>query len=146
MDPTICINKNDAAIGIVFTSMFAIGVMGISKISQRGVHLDLQDFLFGNVLGISNIDIWLTFLVMLLVVSCISIFYRYFFITSFQETIAKTMGINIKLVHYFLMILLSFAVVSALRIVGVILVVSMLITPAASALLLAVRLKNVLII
>ncbi len=138
--------KNDAAIGIVFTSMFAIGVMGISKISQRGVHLDLQDFLFGNVLGISNIDIWLTFLVMLLVVSCISIFYRYFFITSFQETIAKTMGINIKLVHYFLMFLLSFAVVSALRSVGVILVVSMLITPAASALLIAVRLKNVLII
>lgn len=138
--------KNDAAIGIVFTSMFAIGVMGISKISQRGVHLDLQDFLFGNVLGISNIDIWLTFGVMILVLSCISLFYKYFFITSFQETIAKTMGINVKLVHYFLMFLLSFAVVSALRSVGVILVVSMLITPAATALLLAVRLKNVLII
>jgi ABC-type Mn2+/Zn2+ transport system permease subunit/Mn-dependent DtxR family transcriptional regulator len=138
--------KNDAAIGIVFTSMFAIGVMGISKISQRGVHLDLQDFLFGNVLGISSIDICLTFGVMILVLTCISLFYKYFFITSFQETIAKTMGINIKLVHYFLMFLLSFAVVSALRSVGVILVVSMLITPAATALLLAVRLKNVLII
>ena len=138
--------KNDAAIGIVFTSMFAIGVMGISKISQRGVHLDLQDFLFGDVLGISSIDIWLTFGVMILVISSISLFYKYFFITTFQETIAKTMGINIKLIHYFLMFLLSFAVVSALRSVGVILVVAMLITPAATALLIAVRLKNVLII
>ena len=138
--------KNDAAIGIVFTSMFAIGVMGISKISQRGVHLDLQDFLFGDVLGISNMDIWLTFGVMILVVCSIILFYKYFFITTFQETIAKTMGINIKLIHYFLMFLLSFAVVSALRSVGVILVVAMLITPAATALLIAVRLKNVLII
>jgi len=137
--------KNDAAIGIVFTSMFAIGVMGISKISQRGVHLDLQDFLFGDVLGISNIDIWLTFGVMIFVVASIMLFYKYFFITTFQETIAKTMGINIKLIHYFLMFLLSFAVVSALRSVGVILVVAMLITPAATALLIAVRLKNVLI-
>ncbi len=138
--------KNDAAIGIVFTSMFAIGVMGISKISQRGVHLDLQDFLFGDVLGISNIDIWLTFGVLIMVVSSILLFYKYFFITTFQETIAKTMGINVKLVHYFLMFLLSFAVVSALRSVGVILVVAMLITPAATALLLSIRLKNVLLI
>ena len=138
--------KNDAAIGIVFSAMFAIGVMGISKISQRGVHLDLTDFLFGEVLGISNTDIYMTFGVMIMVILSIILFYRYLFITTFQQTIAKTMGINVQLVHYFLMFLLSFAVVSALSSVGVILVVAMLITPAATALLLAVRLKNVLII
>ena len=50
--------KNDAAIGIVFTAMFSIGVIGISWISKNeGVHLDLKDFLFGNILGISNEDI-----------------------------------------------------------------------------------------
>ena len=54
--------KNDAAIGIIFTAMFSIGVMGISWLNQsEGVHLDLKDFLFGNVLGISNEDIYLTF-------------------------------------------------------------------------------------
>ena len=53
--------KNDAAIGIVFTAMFSIGVIGISWISKNeGVHLDLKDFLFGNILGISNEDIYLT--------------------------------------------------------------------------------------
>jgi len=138
--------KNDAAIGIVFSCMFAIGVMGISKVSKRGVHLDLTDFLFGEVLGISNNDIYMTFGVMIFVIVSVAIYYRYLFITTFQATIAKTMGINVNFVHYFLMFLLSFAVVSALSSVGVILVVAMLITPASTALLLAVRLKNVIII
>lgn len=139
--------KNDAAIGIVFTAMFAIGIMGISWISrEEGVHLDLTDFLFGTVLGISNEDIYLTLGVTVYVVLSIIIFYRYLFITTFQPTIAQTMGISVKMMHYFLMLLLSFAVVSALRSVGVILVVAMLITPASTALLLSDKLKNVLFI
>ncbi|WP_235296730.1 metal ABC transporter permease [Portibacter marinus] len=139
--------KNDAAIGIVFTTMFAIGVMGISYISQgEGVHLDLSDFLFGTTLSISPEDIYITGTVCIFVLASVVVFYRYLFITTFQETIAQTMGISVKMIHYFLMLLLSFAVVSALRSVGVILVVAMLITPASTALLLSNKLKNVLII
>lgn len=139
--------KNDAAIGIVFTAMFALGVMGISWISQKdGVHLDLTDFLFGTVLGISNEDIYLTAGVMIYTLVSVYIFYRYLFITTFQSTIAQTMGISVKMVHYFLMLLLSIAVVSALQSVGVILVVAMLITPASTALLLSNKLKQVLVI
>ena len=52
--------KNDAVIGIVFTAMFSIGVIGISSISRTGVHLDLKDFLFGNVLGVGNEDLYMT--------------------------------------------------------------------------------------
>lgn len=139
--------KNDAAIGIIFTAMFSLGVIGISAVSSgQGVHLDLKDFLFGTVLGISNEDIVLTAIVMVYVIVSILIFYRYLFITTFQPTIAATMGISVKMIHYFLMLLLSFAVVSSLRTVGVILVVAMLITPAATALLISDKLKNVLII
>ena len=139
--------KNDAAIGIVFTAMFSIGVIGISYLNnEQGVHLDLKDFLFGNVLGISNEDIWLTSIVAVYCVLSVVLFYRYLFITTFQPTIAQTMGISVKFVHYFLMLLLSFAVVSALRTVGVILVVAMLITPAATALLLSNKLRVVLIL
>lgn len=138
--------KNDASIGIVFTAMFALGVVGISKLNQdEGVHLDLKDFLFGNVLGISNEDIVLTSIVLLYSLVSVIIFYRYLFITTFQPTIAETMGISVKSIHYFLMFLLSFAVVASLRTVGVILVVAMLITPAATALLLSDKLKRVLI-
>ncbi|MCB0646213.1 MAG: metal ABC transporter permease [Saprospiraceae bacterium] len=139
--------KNDAAIGIVFTAMFAIGVMGISRLNNtQGNHLDLKDFLFGNVLGISNTDIVLSGIVMIYTILCILLFYRYFFITTFQPTIAATMGISTKAVYYFLMLILSFAVVAALRSVGVILVVAMLITPASTALMFSNRLRRVLLI
>lgn len=139
--------KNDAAIGIIFTAMFSIGVIGISWISRKdGVHLDLDHFLFGNVLGISNEDIYLTFGVALYTVVCTIVFYRYLFVTTFQPTIAQVMGISPKMIHYFLMLLLSFAIVASLRTVGVILVVAMLITPAATALLLSNRLKKILVL
>lgn len=139
--------KNDAAIGIVFTAMFSIGVMGISWISKNeGVHLDLKDFLFGNVLGVSNQDLWLTLAISIYVLVSIAVFYRFLFVSTFQPTIAQTMGISVNVIHYFLMLLLSFAVVAALQTVGVILVVAMLITPASTALLLSDRLHKVLVI
>ncbi len=139
--------KGDAAIGIVFTAMFSLGVIGISRISRLpGVHLDLKDFLFGNVLGVGNDDLYLTLVITLYVLASVVVFYRYLFITTFQPVIAETMGISVKAIHYFLMLLLSFAVVAALQTVGVILVVAMLITPAATALLLSNRLEKVLIL
>ncbi len=137
--------KNDAAIGIVFTAMFSIGVMGISWISRNeGVHLDLKDFLFGNVLGVANSDLYLTAGVTVYVVLSVIVFYRYLFVSTFQPVIAETMGIPVGLIHYFLMLLLSFAVVASLQTVGVILVVAMLITPASTALLLSNRLPVVI--
>lgn len=139
--------KNDAAIGIVFTAMFSIGVMGISWISRNeGVHLDLKDFLFGNVLGVANEDLYLTTIVTIYVILSVVFFYRYLFVTTFQAVIAQTMGISVQMMHYFLMLLLSFAVVASLQTVGVILVVAMLITPASTALLLSNRLQWVIAI
>lgn len=139
--------KDDAAIGIVFTAMFALGIMGISQVSrQEGVHLDMKDFLFGNVLGIADQDLWLTSLVAVFVTASVIFFYRYFFITTFQQTIAQTMGISVSTMHYFLMLLLSFAVVASLQSVGVILVVAMLIIPASTAYLLTNKLNRMIVI
>ena len=139
--------KNDAAIGIVFTAMFAIGVIGISHISKRdGVHLDVKDFLFGNMLGVSNEDLYLTIGLTIYVLVNVFIFYRQLFVSTFQPVIAQTMGISVNLMHYFLMLLLSFVVVASLQTVGVILVVAMLITPASTALLLTDRLHKVVIL
>ncbi len=139
--------KNDAAIGIVFTAMFSVGVIGISKLSRNSsVHLDLKDFLFGNVLTVSDEGVLLTAAVAVFVVSSIAVFYRYLFASTFQPVIARTMGMSVQGIHYFLMLLLSFAVVASLQTVGVILVVAMLITPASTALLLSKRLEKVVII
>lgn len=137
----------DASIGIVFTVMFALGVIGISNVTRKqGVHLDLKDFLFGNILGISDQDLWLTGIVLVFTVISVIAFYRFLFITTFDAVVAKTMGISVSTVHYFMMLLLSFAVVASLRTVGVILVVAMLITPASTAYLLTHKLKQMVVL
>jgi len=68
------------------------------------------------------------------------------FVSTFQETIAQTMGIPTRFLHYFLLLMLSFVVVASLQAVGVILVVAMLVTPASTALLLSNKMRNVIIV
>lgn len=137
--------KNDAAIGIIFSFMFSLGVIGISWLSHHeGVHLDLKDFLFGNILAVEQSDVILTLIMVVLVIAMILIFYRSLFVTSFQADLANTLGIDANFIHYLTMFLLSLSVVASLRSVGVILVVSMLITPASAALLISDRLPKVL--
>ena len=138
-------SKEDAAIGVVFTTMFSLGVIGISILTrQEGVHLDLKDFLFGNVLAITVQDLMLTSLVGAFVLFSILSLYRYFFISTFDATQARAMGVNTQAIHYFLMLLLSFTVVACMQSVGVILVVGMLIMPASAAYTLTKRLPAML--
>lgn len=139
--------KDDSSVGIVFTAMFSLGIVGISWLTKRqGVHLDMKDFLFGNVLGVTQQDLWLTFIIGIFVCFSIIAFYKYFFVSTFDPTIADTMGISTTLLHYFLMFLLSISIVSSLQSVGVILVVSMLIIPASTAFLLTNNLAVMLAI
>ena len=139
--------KNDAAIGIIYTVMFALGVMGISKLSKdHGAHIDLKDFLFGNVLGVSDSDLWMTCSITLLVILAIYLLYKPLFLSTFQPTIARAMGVRTRALHYFLMLLLSFAVVASLQTVGVILVVALLVAPTSTALLLTHRLHYVIVV
>jgi ABC-type Mn2+/Zn2+ transport system permease subunit len=139
--------KPDAAIGIVFTVLFAAGVVGISALTrQQGIHLDLQDFLFGNVLGIANADVYLTAAVGLAVVLSTVVLYRPLFLTTQDGTQAQVLGLPAGTLYYFLMLLLAVTVVAALQSVGVILVVAMLILPPATAFLLVKRLVPMLIL
>ncbi len=139
--------KTDASVGIVFTTMFAIGVIGISRISDReDTMIDLEDFLFGDLWSVNNTDLILTLVVCVLTFVGIVTFYRPLLITTFQPIVADTVGISSIKMKYFLLILLTLTVVAALKVVGVILVVSMLITPAATALLLSNNLKRVMLI
>lgn len=125
--------KTDTSIGIVFSSFFALGIILLMK-AQTAV--DLTQILFGNVLTVRTSDMWLTFGVGIFVLICIFVFYKEFLITSFDPVIAKSYGINTNYIHYLLMILLTLVTVASLQTVGVILVVAMLITPAATAYLL----------
>ncbi len=106
----------------------------------------MKDFLFGNVLGIGPQDILLTGLMLFFVIASVALFYKSLFISTFQPNLSATLGVPSGLIHYFLMLLLSLAVVSSLQSVGVILVVAMLIIPASTAYLLTNRLPWMLVI
>lgn len=139
--------KPDAVIGIVFTTMFAAGVMGLTALTRKaGVHLDLKDFLFGNVLGVSNDDLLLTGLVAAFTVFSLGLLHRFLLASTLDDTHARISGIATRALHYFLMLVLSFAVVASLQAVGVILVVAMLILPASTALLLTDRFPRMLVL
>lgn len=137
--------KEDTAIGIVFTAMFAVGVVLISNL-PRGTHFDLKCFLFGEPLAIQHEDLVTTLIVSPLVLACIVIFYRPLKLVSFDAQMAAAAGLPVHFIHYLQMALLSATVVAALRSVGVIMAVAMLITPAAIAYQLTNRLWIMLVL
>jgi len=130
--------KEDTAIGIIFAGMFALGIALISTV--RSYAVDLAHFLFGDVLGVSAGDLWLTGLIGGLVLLTMLLFYKEFLILSFDPILAATLRLPSTLLHYLLLVLIALAIVVALQTVGVALMVAMLVTPAATAYLLTRRL------
>lgn len=135
--------KSDTAIGITFSSFLALGVIliGIANSST-----DLFHILFGNVLAVQDADKWLTVVIAILVIATIMIFYRPLLITSFDSNMAKAFGMRVQFYHYLLMILLTLVSVTAMQSVGTILVVALLVTPAATAYLYTKRLKTMILL
>jgi ABC-type Mn2+/Zn2+ transport system permease subunit len=130
--------KEDTAIGIIFAGMFALGIALISTV--RSYAVDLAHFLFGDVLGVSQGDLWLTGVVGGIVVLTVLALYKEFLILSFDPTLAVTLRLPSTLLHYLLLVLIALAIVVSLQTVGVALMVAMLVTPAATAYLLTRRL------
>jgi manganese/iron transport system permease protein/iron/zinc/copper transport system permease protein len=135
--------KEDTAIGIMYTGVFAFGVVVVS-IFRHYIHIDLMHFIMGDVLGISDADLWVSALVAAVVLSLIILFFRHFQISAFDPVMAASIGLPIVLLDYLLTTCVSLVVVSAVSMVGVILVVGLLITPAATAYLLCDRLSRMM--
>ena len=121
--------KSDTAIGITFSSFLALGVIliGVAKSST-----DLFHILFGNILAVQDQDMWMTIGVGVAVLLVIVLLFRPLLLTSFDPVLAQSMGVRVKIYHY-LMVLLTLVSVTAMQSVGTILIVAMLITPAATA-------------
>ncbi|WP_060678540.1 metal ABC transporter permease [Virgibacillus halodenitrificans] len=135
--------KNDSSIGIMFTAAFALGIVLITLMKSS---TDLYHILFGNVLAVRPSDMWMTLIIGVIVLTSVYLFYKELLVTSFDETMAQAYGLPTKLIHYFLMTLLTMVTVASLQTVGIVLVVAMLITPAATAYLLTNRLSFMLFI
>lgn len=137
--------KEDTAIGIMYTGIFAAGVVMVS-IFRNYIHIDLMHFIMGDVLAVSNEDLWASAAAAVLVLSVVILFYRYFQLTSFDPGMAASIGVPVMLIDYVFTTCVSLVVVSAVTMVGVILVIGLMITPAATAYLLCDRLDRMMLL
>lgn len=137
--------KQDTAIGIMYTGIFAFGAFIIStSFFGQLIHIDIYHFIVGSVLATTNSELWLLGIVTSIVLSVVLLFYRPLQLTSFDPIMAASIGVPVLAIEYLLTACTSLVVVSGVRVAGVILVVALLITPAATSYLLFDRLNRMI--
>ncbi len=134
----------DAAIGVLFVGAFALGIVIVSR--QENYTADLFSFVFGNVLGVGWDDLLLMAVTGALVVALVGMFYKELLLTAYDPTVAAATGIPTGLMEYGLLALIALSTVVALQAVGIVLVIAMLVTPAATASLLVRRLHLIMLV
>ncbi|AAZ55696.1 metal ABC transporter permease [Thermobifida fusca] len=135
--------KEDAAIGIVFTAMFALGVVIISRISSD---TDLRHILFGNPLGVSDVEILQIVVMTVVTLAVVAFTHRDLTLYAFDPAHAHVIGLRPRRLEALLLGLLAVTVVIALQVLGIIMVVAMLIIPGATAYLLTDRFERMMLI
>ena len=123
--------SHDTAIGIAFSGAIASGmlIMGMMK----GYRADLFSYLFGDILAITNLDLLIILSVGVLAVATMMIFFKSFLQITFNRELAQVEGINVRFFEYLLFFIIAIVVTVSLKIIGMILVTSLIIVPAAAA-------------
>ncbi len=137
--------KEDAAMGIVFSAFFALGITLITLI-QKSNKIDLNHFLFGNILGVTSDEVWNTAFIAAIVLLVVGLLYKELLFYTFDPLGAQAVGLPVNLLNFGLMLLIALTIVASMKAVGVILVLSLLITPGATAYLLVKRLHQVMML
>ena len=132
----------DTTIGVLFTGAFALGIFLMSR--QRSYAVDLQGYLFGDILSVSRADLYMILMLAGGVCIMIAILYRALLYTSFDPIVAQASGIRAGVVEYLLLVMLALTIIVSLESVGIILVAALLVTPAAAAYQLTQRFSRML--
>ena len=135
--------REDTAIGVLFTAMFALGILMLSSMRS---YRDFTHILFGNILGVTRADLLLIAAMCALVLLVLALFHKELELTSFDPLHAQVMGLSPDLVRYGLLALLALMVVTGLKVAGVVLTSALLVTPAAAAAMLTNRLPRMMAI
>ncbi len=136
--------REDTAIGIVFAAMFALGIAIISTVRNSAV--DLSHMLFGNILGVSEGDLWRIAGFGLAVLIIVALFYKELMVISFDPVLAATLRLPVRAFDLLLLTLLAIAIVVAIQTVGVALTLAILVTPPATAAFLTHRMHTMMIV
>lgn len=134
----------DTAIGVIFVGAFALGIAIVSR--QEGYIVDLFSFVFGNVLGVGKGDLLLIATVGAIVLALVAVFYKELLFTAYDPSMAAAAGLPVAAMQYGLLALIALTIVISLKAVGIVLVVAMLVTPAATAQLLVRRLHLIMVV
>jgi len=135
--------KEDTAIGVIFAGAFALGILLINRFAG---FKDLTHILFGNILGVSGLDLVLIISVAALIILMVILFYKELLVTSFDSTHALAIGLSPTLIHFGFLILVASTTVIATQTVGVVMVLALLVTPAATASLIVKELPKIIVL
>lgn len=133
--------REDTAIGVMFAGLFSLGILLLSRVAT---FQDLSHVLFGNILGVSRADLIAMFVVVVVVVAAVALFYKELLVTSFDPAHAVAIGLSPEVIRYGLLAGLALTTVVAVQTVGVVLVLALLVTPAAAASMISRRLSRIM--
>jgi manganese/iron transport system permease protein len=136
--------SEDSAIGVVFAAAFAFGVVIISR--ETGFTRDVASLLFGNILGVSWTDIWISLAISIAVLAVVFALLKELTLAAFDPTMARALGYPVFLLDLVLLLLVTTTIVVSLQAVGNILVLALIVTPPATARLLSDRLGRMLLL
>ncbi|HQG47332.1 MAG TPA: metal ABC transporter permease, partial [bacterium] len=134
--------REDSAVGIFFASTMAFGVLLIGL--MKGYQADLFGYLFGNILAVSRFDLHSSIVIALLVLGAVWYFFKEFLLLTFDPEMAKVTGLKVKGLNLLMMSLIAITIVLSIKSVGIVLVSALIVTPAASGLLLSDDFKKVM--
>lgn len=123
--------SEDTAVGIMFAGLFSLGLVFISM--AGGLAVSVEDILLGQILGVSQSDMLVSFALTIVVLLTLLAFHRQLIFSGFDPVGSVVAGLNVGTLNYIFLILLGISIVVTLHVVGVVLVVGLLVTPAAAA-------------
>jgi len=134
----------ELAIPIILSSGIGLGVIFISL--ANGFNTDLFSYLFGSVSAVSRTDLWVVFIIGILVILVIILLYKELFLLSFDEEHAKASGIAAKSIHFIFIVMVALVIAASMRIVGILLVSSLMTLPVAASIRLARGFKQTILL
>ena len=123
--------KEDTAVGVFFASTMALGILFIGL--MQGYNVDLFGYLFGSILAVTEQDLWITLGLGMGVLLIVGLFFKELLFVTFDPEMAEVTGVPAGKVYFLLISLIALAVVLSIKVVGIVLVSALIVTPAAAA-------------
>jgi ABC-type Mn2+/Zn2+ transport system permease subunit len=139
--------RQDSALGLVLSGFYALGICMLTRIQKMefGNQSGIDKYLFGQVVGLSSSDLWTMAFSCMLILTLSILLYKELLVAGFDSEYARSIGLPVDLLQYLLWLLLAFAVITSLQVVGVVLVSALLVIPAATASLITDKMRAILV-